>query len=369
MTHNGEDVPGYRTVRIGASDEPVEALADVAAWTAREAYPKILSAGGPVFGIAREREQGGWELHPYFVNFQPQAARDALAMTLRQLATEARERGEHTGAAEYERAAGRLDWEPLNEVAVLGERYRVVRGERFIRSGPDGPEPPRPTDPDPAGPDDGVRTPDPAAGFVLDPVRPTGMSEGILKVELLGLTPVAGAVPADVRRDALLVTASHPGGVLLPVGFMAAELVDGRWEPVPPNHGNTPQQIRESLALGLRVIDPVTRGLDPDERAEYAEAAERWESERPVEVEVGGRRLRVVRVERLVRFGPDGPESPRPSDPDTELPFLAQEELLCAQGDFPREDGDPFDPGEAVLEMSRLMREEEERRRARRERG
>ena len=57
-----DDVPGYRMVRVGVPEAPVAALADVEAWQARGAYPD-LQFGGPLFGVAREREQGGWELH------------------------------------------------------------------------------------------------------------------------------------------------------------------------------------------------------------------------------------------------------------------------------------------------------------------
>ncbi|WP_232247385.1 DUF5954 family protein [Kitasatospora azatica] len=64
MVNFDGNVPGYLTIRMSAPDSPVAVLADVEAWTARESYPEILSAGAPVFGIAREREEGGWELQP-----------------------------------------------------------------------------------------------------------------------------------------------------------------------------------------------------------------------------------------------------------------------------------------------------------------
>lgn len=62
-------------------------------------------------------------------------------------------------------AAVRLDWEKIDEMTVLGTRYRVVRAERFIRTGPDGPEPPRPSDPDPAGLGEAARRRIPATGW------------------------------------------------------------------------------------------------------------------------------------------------------------------------------------------------------------
>lgn len=66
MSDFRDGVPAYQTVRMTVPEAPVAALADAAAWQARGAYPQIGFAGGPAFGAAHEREQGGWELHPYF---------------------------------------------------------------------------------------------------------------------------------------------------------------------------------------------------------------------------------------------------------------------------------------------------------------
>ena len=61
MTSPGDQVPGYRTIRVTAHHAPVAELADAEAWQACDEYPQ-LSFGGPGFGVAREREEGGWEL-------------------------------------------------------------------------------------------------------------------------------------------------------------------------------------------------------------------------------------------------------------------------------------------------------------------
>ncbi|MGW6916372.1 DUF5954 family protein [Kitasatospora sp. NPDC054939] len=373
MTQRGEDVPEFRTVGVGGSDAPVAVLADVEAWTAREAYPRILAAGGPAFGVAKERSDGAWELLPYFGESQPQCVRDGLASTFRRAAAEAGTAGDGRAAAECSAAAVRLDGEVLDELTVCGVRYRVVRAEQFIRSGPQGPEPPRPSDPDPAPLGESHLARDPRDGFVLDPARPTGRSEGVLREELLGLTPGADGVDgADrrVREDALAAVVSHPGGVLLPAAFMVAEQVGGAggpWAPRLAGPIRTPQGARETVALGFRVIDPVRRRLDPEQRAAYAEAAERLEGERLDEILVGGRRLRIVRVEQLVRFGPDGPEGPRPSDRDDQVPFLVQQAELRAQGIDPESDDPPEEPSEEDRELSRLFEEERLRREARQE--
>jgi hypothetical protein len=176
-----EDVPRYRTIRVTVPQAPVAALADEDAWRSRGDYPR-LSFGGPVFGVAREREHGGWELLRGLTGQAPQDARDSMGGHFRRLAQAAAESG---GREECLRAAERKDWEAIDQMTVRGARYRVVRADTFIRSGPAGPEPPRPSDPDPGEPGRAHELADPAAGFVIDPVTATGMAEGVLKVELL----------------------------------------------------------------------------------------------------------------------------------------------------------------------------------------
>ena len=59
--------------------------------------------------LARERECGGWELHPYFGALAPQAARDSMGAHVRKLAHKAEQSGDRTGHAECLRAAEALD--------------------------------------------------------------------------------------------------------------------------------------------------------------------------------------------------------------------------------------------------------------------
>ncbi|MYS18731.1 hypothetical protein GA0115240_100610, partial [Streptomyces sp. DvalAA-14] len=76
MNPHGDD-SAHRTAPGADPESPVAALADLEAWKARKTYPSPLLAGGPVFGIARERASGGWELQPYFSGLAPQDARDS----------------------------------------------------------------------------------------------------------------------------------------------------------------------------------------------------------------------------------------------------------------------------------------------------
>jgi hypothetical protein len=305
MNPYGDD-SAHRTAPGDASENPVAALADVEAWRARKSYPSTLLAGGPVFGVARERAEGGWELQAYLCGLAPQDARDSLASSFRDLADGA----EGTARAAYLAAGERLERGAADEVTVLGERYRVVRAERFIRMGPDGPEPPRATDADPAG-----ESGDPAAGLVVAPAAP-GSSEGVRDAELLAALRRNDAVPCAVRDDSRNAARTHPGTMLLPPTFMTAEREGRRWRPHSTGTAVSPREARDGLSVHLRVLVPWQRDLTAAEHEAYQRAADRLDAEQPNEVEVAGRDFRIVRVERLVRTGPDGPEGPRPSDLD-----------------------------------------------------
>jgi len=222
MTSPRDDVPGYRTIRVSAPQAP----ADEEAWQARGHYPQ-LSFGGPIFEVAREREQGGWGLLGGLSGLAPQDARESMGAHFRRLAHAAAEPGGQGGREECLRAAERLDWETIDEMAVLGAWYRVVRADTFVRHGPAGPEPPRPSDPDPGEAGQAHELADPAAGFVMDPVTATGMAESVLKVEFLEAVYPEGSVPAEVRADSVRAVREYPGGVLLAVAFTTAEL-EGR---------------------------------------------------------------------------------------------------------------------------------------------
>ncbi|WOX14211.1 DUF5954 family protein [Streptomyces sp. N50] len=334
MSEHGDQVPGYRMIRMEAQPEaPAAALADVDAWQARKAYPNVLGGGGPVFGVAEELETGGWQIISLFSSPYPQGSRDTMAMMFRERARAAEDAGDTETQREWLRNAERLDWEPLNELTVFGRRFRTVRGDQFIRMGPTGPEPPRPSDPDPAKVGHGHEYRGRTKGFVIDPFTPTGMSEGILRMELLSLVHAKGTAPAAVRKDSLRALETHPGGVLLPAEFTAAEFSDGHWAPTQMTNAS-PQGSRDTLTTYLRVMAPVMEQLDEETRAEYGRLADRIDAERCDEIVIDGCRTRIVRVERLVRVGPDGPEGPRPSDPDPELPTAVQEKQLREEGVF-----------------------------------
>ena len=363
-------VPGYQTIRMGPLSSREAVAADEHAWRARDPYPGFASVGGAAFGVAHELEFGGWELHRFYSCPYPQEARDSMGSVFRGLAQQHPEGS--AAQAECMRAAERLDWEALDELTVLGTRYRVIRADQVIRTGPLGPEPPRPTDPDPGEPGLSRHLADLAEGFVIDPTTPTGMSEGILKAELLDTARQLASVPEEEAREDLRRAAyTHPGGVLLPPGFILATLTRGKWGPVSGSVSGTPQGARDSLVGHLRVSLPARLDLSAEKRAVYAAAADIIEQERANEVTAAGHRFRVVRVERLVRIGPDGPEPPRPSDPDPEPPVrqsLGPEDDEVDE-DNEEEEDPPVEYSEDTKRFIRLFEEEEQRLAARRARA
>jgi hypothetical protein len=266
-------------------------------------------------------------------------------------------------------AAVRMDREVVDEVRVRGERFRIVRASRFVRMGPNGPEPPRPSDPDPGEVGEAYRVGPRTKGFVVDPITGTGLSDGILKLDLIQFVGVVAGAPQAVRDEARRAIHTHPGGVLLPAVYMISERVDGSWRAHNPGASDfTPQGARDSLAYWLRVMAPFTLRLSEEKAAEYALIADRVDEKRSNVATVDGIRYRVTRVERLVRVGPDGPEGPRPSDFDPEPPVDVQTRQLKEQGLWKAEDDDePIQLSPRALELKRRWEAEEARRQVVRE--
>ncbi|RIV39114.1 hypothetical protein D2L64_09585 [Micromonospora radicis] len=315
-------------IRIRRGDDPVGVVTDHDAAERAASYP-TLRIGAPSFGYAVDLGGGRWRIHD-LAEDTPQAARDALAHRLReQLAA-----GVGADLAAELAAVGRvLDWKKVDEVTVGGRRHRVIRADTFTRFGPDGPEPPRPTDPDPRQADicdDFLGGTD----LIADPGAPTGVGAALLKIELLPAHYPRARVPVDVRADSVAAVSSHPNGVVLPTRYAVAEQVAGGWQPS-SRAVATPQQARDLILFDFRWLVPRIANPTEREAAEYRRAADELEATRADEVNVLGRRFRVIRIETLLRFCADGPEPPRPSDPDPEPPPEAHFAQLRAEGRLP----------------------------------
>jgi hypothetical protein len=203
------------------------------------------------------------------------------------------------------RAARLLRMEPCDDIAAGERRFRVIRIEQLVRTGPDGPEPPRPTDFDPRSADHRPRRPRPYDRFADGQSTPD-LATAELLCQLLDAAARTGTEPSE----------SFLTPVQLAPVFTVAERSGGHWRPVGRMH-DTPQQARDSLATYFRHVVPAIERPDEAELAEYAEAAELMSGAgRHNGIAVAGRRFRIVRLERLTLMGPDGPEPPRPGDAD-----------------------------------------------------
>jgi hypothetical protein len=304
-------------------DDPTAWVTEADAVDASSRYP-YLALRGPVFGLAVQDPGAGahWRLVRPVTSGTPQEARDDLNSLLW-----FRARDDTDDAATRRKllaAVARLEKEPVNDMTVLGVRYRVVRGDEFARTGENNLEPPRPTDPEPSLISwDGRReAPSPDPGFVLDPEQDeAGLMAGALKLALRTFTYSGPRFPGVVRKHSERAVTTHPDIVLLPVGFGVAERAGQGWRPqgaLMP----TPHDARRLLYEGMAEMWPLLYEYSEPKRAVYARAAAEFRrAGRADEARVEGRLFRICRIERMVRSGPDGPEPPRPSDLDNYGPM------------------------------------------------
>ncbi|MFF7363760.1 DUF5954 family protein [Streptomyces sp. NPDC008125] len=361
MNHDDVTQAGrWRPLTVSSPEGPVAAVMEADAVDAVRNLRTLL-VRGPVFGVVAQhpREAPRWRVIEEVTAGCPQLARDSLNSTLWFRAKdEARNREERRALLA---AVALLEKEPVDELTVLGTRYRVVRAEEYAGGGRDdsGPEKPRPTDPEPAVPvwDSRDTDPRPDEGLILDPdapVTPAQAAEHLLLRELTygGLRlSLSGDVLADSRR----ALESHPEVMLMPTLFRVVERRgSGRWSPGGSLHARA-HDARRALEFGLTWLEPRRRGLIPEDTidrdidarsvaadtthpaaetlAQYARAADLLREKRADEVECHGTVHRICRVGRLLRWGPDGPERVRPSDvssyPPTRIhPFLDDDGII-----------------------------------------
>lgn len=299
-------------------DDPAAWVTEADAVDASYRYPYV-ALRGPVFGLAAQDPRTGshWSLVRPVTNGTPQQARDELNSLLWFRAKD--DTDDRAVRRALLAAVDVLDREPVNEVDVLGVRYRVVRGDEFARSDKDGNlEPPRPTDVEPVDLtwDKDDKSPSPDIDFALDVDREDGVMAGAMKLGLRDFTYAGPRFPTDVRKDSEQAVTACPDIVLLPVGFGVAERNGKGWLPR-GSLMSTPHGARQLLYGQLTETWPLVRDFDADQKAVYAQAAEEFRAAgRANEVRVSGSLFRISRIERFVRVGPDGPEQPRASDQD-----------------------------------------------------
>ncbi|GHF65786.1 hypothetical protein GCM10010218_54200 [Streptomyces mashuensis] len=325
---------------------PVEAVVEADALDAALDLNRVM-VRGPLFGVAAQGagEAPRWRVVVAVEAGCPQQARDSLNSLFW-----FRAKDEAQNAVERRAllaAVARLERERVDELTVLGTRYRVVRAEEYAGLGRDGIEQPRPTDPEPAVPDweRGSRGPRIDDGLVLDPEAPVTPVLAAERLALRDLDYAGARYPEDVCSDSRQALTTHPDVMLLPPVFRVVEK-DGAggtqgWKVGSGVHVSA-HEARRSLDFALAWFEPRRRGLIPwdtddwtvdartvaaegsdpaaGELAEYVQAADRLRTERANQLEVRGTVYQICRARRLLRWGPDGPEGPRPSDTNSHPP-------------------------------------------------
>ncbi|MFI6132845.1 DUF5954 family protein [Micromonospora sp. NPDC051141] len=314
MSEHDESAPVV-VVRVRQRADPFGASTENDLSRRTALYPTIR-IGAPLFGHA-VADAGRWRIHAVVAD-TPQEARDTLAHRLR---VRLRETVEPAVVAQLTAVVMVLDRVKVDEVIVAGCAHRIMRVETFARFGPDGPEPPRPTDRDPRAAADHDSFLD--EEIVADPDAATDVSEAMPRVALMTTHYPRGQVPTDVHADSKAAIISHPLGVVLPPRFAAAECVGGSWRPY-SRAVATPQLARNEIAFGLRHLEPLRLRLSAARARPYERAADDLDASLADEVIVAERRFRVTRIETLLRLSPAGPEGPRASDHDPEQPPAAE---------------------------------------------
>ncbi|MFB7868027.1 DUF5954 family protein [Streptomyces sp. NPDC056069] len=347
-------LPGEWPVVVRVPVEPVEAAVEADAADAAVRH-SALAVRGPLFGVAaQDRDQvgkGRWRVVVEVTHGCPQQARDALNSLLWFRAKdEAKSRQERRVLLA---AVARLEKEYVDELTVLGTRYRVVRAEEYAAVDVyGGIEMPRPTDPEPLTPDwspgAGARCPQADHGLVLDPAAPLSPLQAAERVALRLLAYSGPSFPAPVLADSARAVESHPDVLLMPAAFLIVERSgDGPWSPGSGLQA-TAHDARRTLDFALTWMEPRTRGLIPcdadrtadarhppagvteaaaAELQEFAEVADRLRTGRCNQVEAHGTVYRIARSRRLLRWSLEGPERPRPSDTSTHAPAVLHPRL------------------------------------------
>ncbi|MFE3070188.1 DUF5954 family protein [Streptomyces sp. NPDC059247] len=297
-------------------EDPVAWVTEIDAAEAAVKYPG-LSVRGALFGVAAQEPGGPWEIVLPVRSGMPQETRDSLQSHFFFRAKD--ETDEPVERRALMDAVDLLAQERVNELDVLGLRYRVIRGDEFARSSDDGLEPPRPTDPEPVfrvwerrltpG-----RCPD--TGVVFDPEGMRGPMAEALRFGMRDFRYTGKRYPAGVRDDSQKAVSTHPDVAMLPVTFGIVEREGSGWVPC-GGLEPSPHDARRTLYDDLTDLWARIYQWGDEKRERYRRAGELFRAAGSSDQAlVDGREFRICRVERMVRFGPDGPEGPRPSDVD-----------------------------------------------------
>jgi hypothetical protein len=306
---------------VSDPDHPVAAAAEADARDAAARFGHYVIRG-PLFGLAaRAEDEKAWRVLTAVSLGDPQAARDSMQSKLWFRAKD--EAKDRTQRRELLQAVARLETERLDDLMVLGVRYKVIRADEIIYTHDGTIEGLRPTDPEPADPEWGTQQKGSAldAGLVIDPATPVSPMAAAERHALGDLHYTAARYPEDVRADSAHALHTHPAVIVLPPAFAVLEETPGTWTPL-GGLFTCAQEARKQLHFLLDWLWPRMPhdggGFTPEQ---YRQAAAQLRAEpRASQYELLGRRFVVARMTRVLRIGPDGPEGPRPSDVDASDP-------------------------------------------------
>ncbi|MFC9590081.1 DUF5954 family protein [Streptomyces sp. NPDC056944] len=198
-----------------------------------------------------------------------QEARDGLNSLLWYRAKD--EAGDRAERRALLAAVARLERECVDELTVLGTRFRVVRAEEYAGMDVHGDiEMPRPTDPESPVPgwSRGGGGPRIDAGLVLDPDAPFSPVQAAENLSLRSPVYTGTRFPHRVLRDSERARDSHPDVLLMPAVFRIVERSGSRsWTPGSGLHA-TAHDARRTLDFSLAWWEPRSRGLISQDSAE-----------------------------------------------------------------------------------------------------
>lgn len=174
----------------------------------------------------------------------------------------------------------------------------------------------------------------------------TERGEEISRLRRTRIAPQDDPVSLVAEDDARRAWVDYPRLCYVGPAYGSAEQVDGeRWR-ILDHHASSPQQARDELAHVFRVH--ARQVSNPVKHAEYQSAYTTFEWKKLDELAAGGKRVRVIRIERIIRAKPESREAepPRPADLD---PFNPSKERQDRTKGLVLDPAEPSGWGDAAL--------------------
>jgi hypothetical protein len=174
----------------------------------------------------------------------------------------------------------------------------------------------------------------------------TESGDEISRLRRIAIAPPDDPVSLVAEGDDRRAWVEYPRLCYVGPAFGSAEQVDGlRWR-ILDHHASSPQQARDELAHVFRVLARET--TNPVAHAEYQSAYTTFEWKKVDELTAAAKRVRVIRIERIIRArtGERTAEPPRPADLD---PFDADNAKHDRTKGLVMDPGEPSGWGDAAM--------------------